>query len=201
MPVLVDPDGSDLETSGSGLFLRFYSAATFPRDFLPTGLRLTGWLRHSLCSLDRCPTFLRRNTDRPPTSSAHFPLLGLYGFSLRRFGVSSKFGVSGTLRCGHLFAGCQRKLFALSLAAVRWRDGYFFAAAVQHASEFGNLRIYLGLLRLEPLYCGLNNFWCECFRHVFIFESLASKCQVCSVPSKSSCTDLCQLRWVANYSS
>ena len=135
-------------------------------------------LRRLFCRLYRCPTLLRRNTDRPSTGSTHLTFLRLCSFSLRRLGTLSQFAVSCPLRCRHFSTSGGTEL--LSRSPSRIRGGSFaVTAAMQQASEFGNLRVYLCLLRFVPLDCRLYYLWCELLLHVLNLRFITFVCQVC----------------------
>src|SRR2546428_3334092 len=76
--------------------------------------------RRLLCGSDGCPPFLRGITDRLATCSAHLPLLGPCGFSLRRLGIFLEFLPSCFLSSGHFVTRAGAEL-ALGCTSLRWR--------------------------------------------------------------------------------
>ena len=77
----------------------------------------------------------------------------------------------------HALSGGSGEFLALAGGRFR-RGGWFGGATGQHGTEFGDLSVDLGLLRLEAVDGGGNYLGCELFWHcaMFFLDSLCPAC-------------------------
>jgi hypothetical protein len=148
------------------------------RRFIGSGVMTAGLL--FLRSFDCRPTLFESSNDGRFTGSRKFSF-PFCRFQCRRLRSLSELGVSRTLSHCHLFSDGGAAL--LSGSCSRSRGGWFAViAAVQHASQFVNLRVDVDFLGPETCDSSEDHFGGEFLRHVLIFDISKRVCQAVLCP-------------------